>query len=122
VELYGFLFESHLNTFQYLSSFDHSRGGQRFLQLLANQIESIRFAFDWAEIGRHVGGKTFKHNFTNAIYEAQTGRPAPTSKSASKQAFREFKMFKSEHKLMVRSWNYLLDLYTKVRNRYKHIM
>ena len=81
--------------------------------MLVNQIESIRFALDWIEIGQHVGGKSFKKKFADTV---QTGRPAPTSKNASKQECREYKLFKSKHQRTIRSRNYLLDLYTKVRS------
>ena len=82
-----------------------------------DQMEAISFAIDWREIGSHPGGKLYKKNFANAVYEAQTGYPPPNSKSSSKVTSREFKAFKSKHKLMIRGRSYLLDMYIKVRRR-----
>jgi len=79
----------------YLSSSRQSFGGHRYVHTLAYQIESIHFANDWKVIGQRPGGKLYKKNFANAVYEKYMGRSLPLSSNPCKDDVRLFKVFKA---------------------------
>ena len=84
------------------------------MHTLVNQIKTIIFAKDWQAMGRQPGGKLYKKDFANAVYEKRTGRLPPISPNSQKEDVQSFKAFKSNLRITIRSRNYLLDLYQKV--------
>lgn len=65
-------------------------------------------------IGQWHGGRLYKKNFANAVYEKLTGHSLPSSSNPHKNDVQLFKVFRANLWTMIRSHNYLLNLYQKV--------
>ena len=81
------------------------------------QIEAIKFATNWKQRGSQPGGKIFKRNFLQRLFDHVTEHVSlhKDGNEAKRRAFKKvFNGFKAWHRKVIMARNYLCDLYEQV--------